>query len=287
MFNKAQITRSPLPSSLEQEPNYVPMIMHTEVLTHGDPREPLFYEEKRKELEGLLKRGVFKICLKEEAGENPNVIPSRFVLAIKHSQNDDEPPRLKARFVLGGHRDKDKDRLVHDTKTVRTDSFRLLIALGTLLGLRLSLIDWKQGYAQCDSKLLRRVFIRPKELELKMNELVQIMKPVYGLSDAGDYWASTLTNHLQEHCRFKQVATDLALWFKSIGGKLRAMAATYVDDVLLASTPAILEEFRKVSNSRFDLTIDTRDVLYYLGIRITTHRDGTRSISQPKQISRL
>lgn len=72
------------------------------------------------------------------------------------------------------------------------------------------------------------------------------MKPIYGLGDAGEYWADTLANHLNEHCQFKQSSTDLAFWFKTIGRRLVALADTYVDDVLIAATKKALQGFAMV-----------------------------------------
>ncbi len=288
-FNIAHLRPSPLPNaSIEnlKPPRYPPTILHTEILAQGDKRERWFDEEKRKELLGLLERGAFKICLREDAGDNPNIVPTRYVLAIKHSQTD-EPPRLKARFVIGGHKDKDKNLLLHDTRTVRPESIRLIIALATIFGLKLSVADWRQGYVQSKSTLLRKVFIRPKELELKANELVQVLRPVYGLADAGDYWADTLSQHLHQHLSFTQATTDMALWLRIIGSKLVAMAACYVDDVLLATTPEALKQFSNISKQRFDVEINSSDVLSYVGLRISISPHGVRIVSQPKQISRL
>lgn len=107
--------------------------MGTEIIGQGDTREFLFNQEKKEEILGLLERGTFRICLREEAGTNPKILPFRYDLAIKHSQND-EPPRLKARFVLGGRHDDARYHLVHDARTVRPESVRLLIALITIFG---------------------------------------------------------------------------------------------------------------------------------------------------------
>lgn len=79
----------------------------------------------------------------------------------------------------------------------------------------------------------------------------------------------------------------MAFWFRSLGPKLIAIAASYVDDVLLASTKTALQEFAKISKSRFDLHIDTSKTLAYVGLLIRLRRDGTRCVSQPKQINRL
>ena len=170
---------------------------------------------------------------------------------------------------------------------MRPESVRMLTALATILGLRLANVDWKQSYTQSKSALLRKIYIRPKEMQLTQQELVQVLLPIYGLTESGEYWSETLNTHLQQHCQFQQTTTDMSLWFKTLGPKLIAMAAAYVDDVLLAATPDALKEFSQLSKSRFDITIDTSNNLTYVGLLIQTMRDGTRTISQPRQISRL
>lgn len=62
-FNIAQVRPSPLPNAMIDNitpPRSPPTILHTEILSPGDHRERLFDDEKRKELLGLLERGVFK-----------------------------------------------------------------------------------------------------------------------------------------------------------------------------------------------------------------------------------
>ncbi len=88
-FNAAQVRKARCQTSTRMtsaNPPFHPMILHTEIISENDQRATLFDEAKRKELNGLLERGVFRIFLKEEAGDNPNIVPSRFVLAIKHAQ---------------------------------------------------------------------------------------------------------------------------------------------------------------------------------------------------------
>lgn len=140
---------------------------------------------------------------------------------------------------------------------------------------------------QSKSELLRKVFIRPKELDLAPNELVKVLRPVYGLADAGEYWSETLSSHLREHFQFRQSVTDLSLWLRTTADKIVALAATYVDDVLMAATPSALADFKSISSKRFDITFVENDELQYLGIRIHRLQDGIRTVPQPKKIDRL
>ena len=287
-FNVAQLRPAPLPNAFAErlsEPPFPFQVLHTEVLKPGDEREELFDDEKRKELQGLINRGVFRVVIRQELPADANIVPSRYVLAIKHGESGQT--RLKARFVIGGHRDRQRQQLVHDSPTVRPESTRMLVALATILGLPLVLADWAQGYAQSQSPLLRKVFTRPNELDLAPDELVQIVRPCYGLSDAGDYWSETLRNHLRDNLRFQHTACDLSLWIRHVSDRLVAMSATYVDDVLLAAEPAALRAFKNLSSRLFDVSFDESDVIRYIGVRIDSRSKSLRKMSQPRQIERL
>ena len=63
-------------------------VFFTEIICERDPQVKQFDEAKRNEIPGLIKRGTFKIVLREEIGDNPNIIASRFVLAIKKYGTD-------------------------------------------------------------------------------------------------------------------------------------------------------------------------------------------------------
>eukprot|EP00171_Calliarthron_tuberculosum_P007230 IDg7230t1 len=80
----------------------------TEIIDPGDPRAHSkdMLDAVRKEVKCLFERGTFKVIFREEVTTNANKLPGRFVLAIKSTE--DGLIKFKARFVIGGHRDKFK-----------------------------------------------------------------------------------------------------------------------------------------------------------------------------------
>lgn len=62
----------------------------------------------RHEIKGLLKRGTFKVILKEVIPADANVLHDLFVLAI--TSNWDVNKKYKARYVIYRRRDKLKSR---------------------------------------------------------------------------------------------------------------------------------------------------------------------------------
>lgn len=60
----------------------------------------------RKEICNLLERKIFKIKLKEEVPDDPNVLQGRFDFSFKSTS--DAETNIKAQYVLGRHRDRNK-----------------------------------------------------------------------------------------------------------------------------------------------------------------------------------
>jgi Reverse transcriptase (RNA-dependent DNA polymerase) len=170
----------------------------------GDEREALFDDAKRAGLLSLIDRGTFRLLVKDDPVDKPNVVPSRFVPAIKTKDGKDV---LKARFVLGGHRDRDKNKLVHST-TFKQSSVRLALASVAIMGFDVISADVIQAYLQSARDLKRKVFVKPSCIDLDPDELLQIMKPLYGLADSGDYWAQTVVHHHLADLRMTQATGD-------------------------------------------------------------------------------
>lgn len=104
----------------------------TEVLDTQDERvlSKKAKEAKQKETNGLLDRGVFMVILREEFLPNGNVLPGRFVLAIK--SNIDGSIKYKARYVIRGHKERMKNFILHTSTILQPQSVRLLLALAVI-----------------------------------------------------------------------------------------------------------------------------------------------------------
>ena len=104
----------------------------TEIIGRQDPLADSLgiTEAKKKEMRNLLGSGTFKVIPKQDIPSDANIIPGRFVLAIKSTE--DGEVKFKARYVIGDHRDKDKNLTVHTATTLQPQSIRLLLALSNM-----------------------------------------------------------------------------------------------------------------------------------------------------------
>lgn len=129
----------------------------SEVIQPRDPRAALFNDAKRKDIEGLISRGTWKVVLRDEVPDNANVAGSRFVPTIKDGGTSQEI--YKARYVVQGYRDKLKTSLVHDSATSKHTSTKVLVGLAAIFGFRLFSTDVTQAYLQSADKLVRDIYI--------------------------------------------------------------------------------------------------------------------------------
>jgi hypothetical protein len=199
VLRQSQRTEDPIGSVPTHWPTHF-----TEILTAADDREA------------------------QEAGDKPNIAPSKFVLAINKQDGEEI---LKARLVLGRHRDRDKKKLVHSSAILKQSSVRLLSATAVTMGFEVVSPDVTRAYLPSASGLKRKIFVKPNCIDLKTDELLQIMKTLYGLAESGDYCAQTFIRHHLTDLRMTQATGDFSLFFKRARGALIEMLGCYVYDV--------------------------------------------------------
>lgn len=142
----------------------------------------------------------------------------------------------RAKFVVRGHTAYGKNLLVHTVTNVRQRRIKMLIATAAIFGLRLWTQDIMQANLQSTSKITRDIYVKPKNgFHLKINELRKLLKPLYGLSDSGDYCHMTMKNNLMNDLTMHSLTGDLALFMNCVQRILSGMIGTYVDDMIAAS----------------------------------------------------
>ena len=259
----------------------------TEVISPTDPRaySPQMTAAKRKEIMSLMRRGTFKVILKEEIPPDGNVLPGRFVLAIKSTEDD--RIKFKARFVIGGHRDKLKKLLVHSSQSIQPASVRLLLTLSAMHGFETWTSDVTQAYLQSAKPLNREVYIRnpPPEFELADDEALVLLRALYGLGESGDLWHETLDEHHRSDLGMTPLRSDPACYFALREGVLQGMSGTYVDDMLRAGN-ANFARLCEGTRKRFDMSEDARPPCTFTGFRLSRDK-ATLMLDQLQYTRRL
>lgn len=244
----------------------------TEVIEPRDPRAWKFNNAKLKELDGLIKNKTWKIVCRNEVPSNANILNGRFVLAIKDEGKNKEV--WKARYVVEGHRDSMRQSLVHNTTVARQQSTKLVVGIAAIFGFNLFSSDITQAYLQNSEKLMRDVYLNPpKKLNLDPGQLLKLLKPLYALSESGDYWGRTLRKHLESDIGMRSCLSDAALFFKSFGNKLAGICSTYVDDTLHAGNEKYCE-CSKFTEKKFQCKRRDWDKLQFASVQIEKTIEG-------------
>lgn len=104
----------------------------TEILSRNDPRtnSKEVGTAERNETKGLWERRTLGVILREDVAKDGNVLPGKFALAIK--SKIDEETKLKPRYVIGGHRDRRKQMMVHTAPTLHPSSIRPFLSLSAM-----------------------------------------------------------------------------------------------------------------------------------------------------------
>lgn len=175
---------------------------------------------------------------------------------------------------MKGHTDIEKNILVHNSTNLRQTSIRLLIAIAAIFGFRLWSQDVSQAYLQSAERLMRDVYVKPtREFNLPAGHLLKLLKPLYGLSDSGDYWHATFSNHLIHDLDMTSTTGDLSLFFKVVEGKLRGMTGAYVEDTIGTGTKDFGEE-SKATGDRFQSKAREGGNFQFAGIKIEEMEGG-------------
>lgn len=257
------------------------------IIEDSDPRasQSDFVAAKRKEADGLKRRKIWRAVKKSSLPADANVIGARFVLQVKNFQTPHEV--AKARYVAQGYNDQEKKFIVHDVNLMRPASCRLIVSVAVCKGWRLFGHDVTQAYCQSEMSLTRKIYLQPKKKDMAImgvgsDEVLELLFPLYGLCDAGDYWGVTFEKHLVNDLNMTPMKSDGAMycWKEGDDGEICGMTGTYVDDSLNAGTDKF-QEHTKATSVRFESKERVFDDFDFYGLQIRTRDPDHFAISQP------
>jgi Reverse transcriptase (RNA-dependent DNA polymerase) len=193
-------------------------IFATQTLEFDDPttHSSIFDETKQKEIDGLERRGTWKVVDQSSLPPLSNILGGRFVCTVNEPSEACAKPVYKARFVCQGHRDKERNVLVHNSTTIRQPSTRPIARVAGLFGVRIWSDDVSQAFLQSQEQMGRRLFVRPpREFGISDGSLSELLKPLYGLPGAGDLWHSTFSKFIKDGIGMNTLASDPSLYNKA------------------------------------------------------------------------
>jgi hypothetical protein len=111
-------------------------------------------------------------------------------------------------------------------------------------------------------------FFRPDILQLEPDQLLQVVKSLYGPSDAGDYWGQTLADHHRKELHMEQATGDFSLIFKRMMDKLICLSGTNENDIIRAGDDRFRQESTTSTQNKFETKPIDSTPLTFTGIKI-------------------
>ena len=185
-----------------------------------------FAVSRQKEIDGLLNQGVFQIVHIDDIPPNERLFGSRFVDTVKYK---DGVPFEKSRLVVQAYHDSGKKQVLTQAPTIQRSSQRLILCLTASFPDRnLYIRDISQAYVQSKSYLNRRFYVKPpKELDLGNGNILRVLRPLYGVPEAGTHWFRTYHAHHINELKLLTSAYDPCLLYNK-----DAVVALQTDDTL-------------------------------------------------------
>ena len=200
-----------LNQSIARPAAHITILLQDEGLTADRNLSNPFGASRHKELNGLLESGVFEVVNIDDIPHGIRIFNSRFVDEIKNKGTD--KAFEKSRLVVQAYRDGEKDTVLTQSPTIQRVSQRLILALAVTVGnTELYLRDITQAYMQSKTQLNRQFYVRPPaELKLQKGTILRVIKPLYGVPEAGNHWFNTYHSYHIQELRMQQSTYDPCL----------------------------------------------------------------------------
>lgn len=252
--------------------------------------DALYWQQSiEEELENLTRNGTYSLVSRPTGR---NVIKPKWVFKKKMQENG--KLRYKSRLVARGYTQQyGSDYFFSFAPTLSQNSFRILLAFASLKKYKIRSIDIVSAYLY--GKLEEECYLdippgwRPRNniesqlLASNINVALKLHKGLYGLHQAGNIWAKTLTTFLQR-IGFRQLQTDPCVFNHK---NKNLILSVYVDDInILYVTDNelfwLLDKIRNTYKFR-----DEGPLTKTLGFEITRDNRGNYTLSQRDYINLL
>ncbi|MDB5910367.1 MAG: polyprotein [Massilia sp.] len=220
------------------------------------PGEP-FEESAQQEIESLIARGVFEFVLfdRQRYG-SVRIFKSRIVNEVKGKTTS--TPYEKSRLVVQGYGDDGKEAILTQSPTIQRASQRLILCLMPSLlqrGMCAWLRDITQAYVQSETPLNRTILAYlPTQIKHHYPEgtVMRVIKPLYGLAEAGTHWWATYHNHHVKKLQMTTSTYDPCLLISTPENPDFACVGMQTDDTLGMSTTSFsLREDEQLKEAAF------------------------------------
>jgi hypothetical protein len=150
-----------------------------------------------KEVRGRFNRGAFSLVHVDAVPSHANIIGTRIITRLNHLGTIDE--ETKARLIIQGCQDAEKNRIVSNAQIVSHASIRILISFAAINDYPVWTIDATQAFLQSKDTFSRDLYARlPFELRSVFKRyILKMLKPLYGTKEVWDILERSLFRRLE------------------------------------------------------------------------------------------
>ena len=237
------------------------------------PDVPEWMYTKAIELEMENWKGHYKRTIVMEVPPGANMVGSHFIYRVK--RNDDGSFKFKARLVVHGNEDIEKDEIRKDSATAHLTAIRMILSIAACYRFKIGKIDIKAAYFQSGS-IKRKIYVRPPRELLLYQTVWQLLCLPYGIVEAGRQWQLVSDDFLKSIGMQAIYALPQCFIVKN-NGEWQLIVGKIVDDFLLAGTPRMLSWFSKKIRGRFQVGAEAfaPDQIRFDGLLLKQARDGS------------
>ena len=240
-----------------------------------------------KELNAMSEFKTFTDVDTGEVKPGDKVIGSKFVWKTKHN-SDGTIDKFKCRLVVLGYRQIAGTHYNTDevfSPTANASTVMMLIAYAATHALPISHIDFSSAFLQGD-ELDETIFMRLPKMGFEEQRIVRLLRPLYGLVQAGRKWHNSIATYLIERLGFVRCCRDSCLFiWKSTRGFI--LCAMHVDDfIVVGSAAALKDDLVESLKSAYKCT-DLGALKWFLGMEVNQDPEGSITLNQTQYISKI
>ena len=260
----------------------------------------MFEKAKQSEIESWISTETITKILRHQIPRE-NIMKCRWILTWKPIDPDDKKvsgskshPRHKpkARLVVLGFQDPQVDSIPRDSPTLSKLSRMLILQSAASNQWKIGSFDVKTAFLRGQARDNRILGIEPpkelkERLQLRENEVLQLLKGAYGRVDAPYLWFMELKQALED-LKFVQAPFDPCCFV--LHGRdsqnqpiTEGMIGIHVDDGLCCGTPNFHEKLRQLEQ-KFPFGSRKEKTFVFTGLQITQQDDGAIWIDQTQYI---
>lgn len=206
--------------------------------------------------------------------EGQTVLLTRWVLTINEPDTPTCPPQRKARLVVRGLEDPDRDNVDSTAPTASRATFRVALSAMATHGFVPRTVDVRTAFLQgMPLDRPHAVFVQPPlHAKVPAGIVWKLRKCAYGLTDAPRRWYESVFK-LMTALGLQRSTLDHGLFTSHHDGVLRLVIAVHVDDFLFGSTPEAVSSFEEAVRKAFATGPTKSGSFTFTGVRVGTEMD--------------